>query len=88
MKDFKTIGEVSSSCERTKMVHEKSKLKEAQIVLAPCTLVESMNLVLGKNVVVPRPGKIKLSLVIGCVVLKNQYLLFSYLDGNNSCLSL
>ncbi|VDI07805.1 Hypothetical predicted protein [Mytilus galloprovincialis] len=46
IKDLKTFGEVSSSFEQTKIVHEKSKLKQAQIVAAQCTLVEDMNLVL------------------------------------------
>ncbi|XP_071121349.1 eukaryotic translation initiation factor 4 gamma 1-like [Mytilus edulis] len=44
IKDLKTFGEVSSSFEQTKIVHEKSKLKQAQIVAAPCTHVEDMNI--------------------------------------------
>lgn len=47
-----------------------------------------MNLVLEKEIVVPRPGKSKWGLVTGCAVLENKNLLFSYWDGDNSCLSL
>ncbi|XP_052064422.1 uncharacterized protein LOC127704424 [Mytilus californianus] len=89
--DFESFGEISSTYKQTKIIHEKSKVNQAQKVSGPCKHVDSMQLLLEKKVVVPRPGKSEFGLVTGFVVFQNKNFLFSYCDtllSNNSCLSL
>ncbi|CAC5383527.1 unnamed protein product [Mytilus coruscus] len=91
MENLQSFGEVSSTYEKTKILHKKSKADQAQIVAVPSKHVENMNLVLEKKIVVPRPGKNSFGSVTGCVALQNKHFLFSYFDSlnsNNCCLSL